>query len=335
MDEYKRFYARCEKELSRENTLRKPFDTLGIPGCEMVRVENTYTVEPNRYGLNAVFRRDSDNQFLKATVDFKHGRPTWQQTMDVTFGIGESSDLKITVFDGQDSELDDADDSADVDLAQCFVNVLNSCGGTSYLLKMNTPKGGGAKFTPIATPPKDRKLILNELPSRSDFERAEFWVRYHSERFPEPKALTSDPLSWFRDHSLVQSRNVKSETRWDDHGIRLEAVFRTPLETHEFRHRFDTNFVNAWGNYQGCTIRIRTKEGERKRLTAKLSDVPFRNFVLATESERKEFRSFYQLAEPEIPYFIDMVIRETRKRKERTKKDIQKRSKGIGRDTLH
>jgi hypothetical protein len=315
MDEHERFYARCEKELSQENALRKLFDTLGISTREMVRVETTYTVEPNRYGMNVVLSSELEKQLLKATVDFKHGTPTWQQMMDVTFGIGESADLKITVFDGEDNELDDVDDSADVDLAQCLVNVLNSCGGTSYLLKMDTPKGEGLKFTPIATPPKDRKLIFKELPTRTDFERAEFWVRYQSERFPEPKALTSDPLFWFRDQSLVQSRKVKAVTRWDDHGICLEAVFSTPLETQEFRRRFYANFVNAWAKYEGCRIRIRSKEGKDKRLTAKLSDVPFRNFVLGTESERKELTSFYQLAEQEIPYFIDMVIRETTKRK--------------------
>jgi hypothetical protein len=315
MTRYERFYEKCEKVISQENTIRKLFDAVEMTECQLVRIEPSYRVEPHRYGLNAVLRRDSDNQLLKATLDFKHGTPTWHQMMDVTFGIAESSDLKITVFDGEDDELDDTDDSADVDLAQCFVNVLNSCGGNSYLLKMDMAKGEGLKFTPIATPPKDRKLIFKDLPSRSDFERAEFWVRYHSKRFPEPKALISDPLFWFRDHSLVQSRNVRAVTRWDDQGICLEAVFRTPLETQEFRRRFDDNFVNAWANYQGCRIRITSESEDEKRLTARLSDVPFRNFVLGTETERKELTSFYQLAEQEIPYFIDMVIRETTKKK--------------------
>jgi hypothetical protein len=327
MDEYKRFFAMCEKEMSQEETIRKLIKTLQILDCQVVRIENTYRVDPDRYGVNLVLRRDTDKHYLKAGVDLKHGKPTWNQLMDVTFGAGESSDLKIIVFDGQDNEWDDLDDSADEHLAECFAKVVNSCGGDSYLLKLDTASDRGANFTPLLMPAKDRKLVYKELPSRPDFERAQFWVLYHSQRFPEPKAITADPDFWFRDYSSVESKKVKAITRWDDEGICLEATFKTSLQAKDFRRRFEAKFGNAWGNYQACKIRVRSEGEFEKRLTANLSDIPVRHFVLASESEKRELTDFYQLAEQEIPYFIDMVLRDTKTENRRTKYRVQKAQK--------
>jgi hypothetical protein len=334
MNEYKRFYAMCEREMSQEETITKLFKTLGMTNCQMVRIENTYRVDPDRFGVNLVLRRDTDKHYLKATVDFKRGKPTWRQMMDMTFGNGESSDLKIVVFDGQDNEWDDLDDSADEHLAECFADVLNEYGGNCYLVRMHLNKEKGARFTPTARPTRENQRNYSQLLSRSDFEKAEFWILYYSKRFPEGKAIMSDPRISFREQSVLTSRNVKAKTRWDDEGICLEATFRTSLRANDFRRRFEANFCNAWGNYQGCRIRVRSEGEFEKRLTANLSAIPFRHFVLASESERRELTDFYQLAEQEVPYFIDMVLRDTTRSNRGAKCTIQKSTKGIGKDTL-
>jgi hypothetical protein len=320
MDNFKTFFKNCKDELVRGETLSQVLNSVGVTNRQIIRIERTFRMDPDMYAVTFIFKEPDDKNLQRGIVDVKHGEPNCQQMMDLSFGIGEGCDLRIAMFDGKLNELDDLDPESSQYYTRCFAQILNSCGKETHVARMRSGgKKGKFMFVPISMPLDQCEMNFSELPSKEDFERAEFWLFFYGKRYFGWKPRYLEPRFWFQEHSSLSSDNVELTSKWNEDGIHLTALFTLPMACNRFLRSFKAKLRTAWGSYNPLCMQIEEEAKNAKRLSVLLSELPFRNFVLAEEKEREELATCFDLAEQEFLYFIEEVIEENERRAKQRK----------------
>ena len=314
MSSFKTFLDNHHSNLTQAEILSQLLTTIDLPHYRIKRIDRTYRMDHDRFAVIFVFQKQDDQGLQKGIVDVKHGQPSWQQMMDVTFGVGQGCDLRIAMFDGKQNELDNLDTESSQYYAQSFGRILNACEKETHLVRMRaSSERNGVTFEPLWSVFDESELQLTELPSKQDFERAEFCLFFYGKRYFGWKPRWLEPRFWFQEESCVKSDNVELTSRWKEDGIHLVAVFRIPMSSPRFLRSLKNKLNNAWGSYNPVSMEIKEEPMNGKSLNVWLSELPFRNFVLAGEKEREELATYFDLAEQEFLYFIEEVIEENAK----------------------
>jgi hypothetical protein len=107
--------------------------------------------------------------------------PTWEQMMDLTFGIGHKCDSRIVVYDQAATMYDKVSNR---NTTVKFANIINDCGVITYILAAevngnNQPGDIDLKYHIDAGPDSRNITEYRTLPNRKEFELAEFWLYSH------------------------------------------------------------------------------------------------------------------------------------------------------------
>jgi hypothetical protein len=304
-----------EDLFAKQETITRLLESIELSDYEINRIDHTYRIDPDRNGAVVILKDKKTERLLKATIDFKHGIPSWQQMMDLTFGIGEGSDIRIAVYDQTDSENKIGVRDEDEYMAGSFVSVLKASGLNAHLVRMTASLRKGRtpdiEFRPV---PEEylSETTLKNLPSRTEFEKAEFFVFYNDQLYPADPPISMQPDLWFGDIESLVSGSAITSALWNEQGIFLEAIFETFEDLEELRFLWNCKRGEILDHYKECEVRIEKGDNGVQKLVVKLSCVPFKDFVLSDLEGKQTLADLYLYGDREFVTFMGELLGEIR-----------------------
>lgn len=304
-----------ENLFAKQETIARLLQSIELSDYDFIRIDRTYRIDPDRNGVVVILKDRKTENLLKATIDFKHGKPSWQQMMDITFGIGEGSDIRVAVHDQPDS-YDWTDDDEGEYMAESFVSILTGCGLKAYAVRMDVRLRNGRspeiEFTVISDP-ETKKTSFEKLPSREEFEQAEFWLFYYDQLYPADPPRVLEPEFWFGGIATFVHSWAKTSAIWNDQGIFLEAIFKTPEEIETLKRLTETKQAQLLDHYQGCDMRIETTSEGSQKLVIRFSKATFKDFVLSDGEGKQTLADLYLYGDSEFVTVMDELVSEISK----------------------
>lgn len=209
--------------------LRKVFDRAGLEKFDYLVLDDIYEVNENRaYAYIGAYNEESRN-IERVYIEVKSGTPQLFQLLDGHYGFGKDCEKKIIICDGSKNPEHEAHPYDDVTKNTCYINgylYLFKRYGISFELFEHSEND---KFTSL----QDKKYFCdisikdrhkyNEMPSREEFEKSEFWFHY----FDRPEFFNDEtpppPFIWLGNYpSLTGEFEVSA--KWDGEGFFLSAI---------------------------------------------------------------------------------------------------------------
>jgi hypothetical protein len=277
-----------------------------------------------RYSLELVTMKNNWPEWRsEIVVDLKIGPPTWEQYIDVTYGVGSRYDTKIIIFE---NGLDYSN-IFDVPEAICeiddLVNISNKCGVKTYLVMAKgliqyLLKGEKKRISyelvngPYGDDINNPEPILAErespqqLPTKRNVQVSEFWIGYYLPNWGVGRLSDDHEVigDWTPGYSLRKGLGTKAY--WNDDGLFIDLEGEVGSDVIQWiwanrKCRFEEG-------YPGCSISLNSKDGQATSISVRISDIPITQLIEMDSNDKWNYgemvygeeHKFCQIAEEAI-----------------------------------
>jgi len=219
-----------QEYFSKEENINNLFESIELKDYKVMNVKSTYIEDSNRYGIIVTTQNDGSGNSTNIVIDSISKEPTLTQMMDVTFGFGKDSDKRIIIYVGERRP----DEINNEIMANSFAQINNDFGIDTYLIeakkeingKFNSDK---VRYFIYGEPGGIKITEFNNHPSKSEFQKAEFWLYYEScLGFIEKRSIW-DPDTLIAGQITCSFDDVETFVDWSEKGAFL--YIRSCIET--------------------------------------------------------------------------------------------------------
>ena len=312
-----------KSHFSKGSTITELLDTLGMADQTFKEIVASYTINDDRLAVLVNTMSIKDAHLARILIDFKCGELTYEQLVEDTFTIGADCDMRVVIIDGgRDSEnVQDFDySSEDLWMGDSFVKLLNHHGISTYLVEAlkETDKENHARiqYYTIRKPDPERMCPGKALPSKRKFEEASFWVVYSAVLSPfnmDSPPLLAEPHYWidYGEEFYCEER-LKLIPTWNDDGFSIQ-ITRAPFEEADSRllkRIWKENEKLIGDKFKDKQLVVKDKRNAGMELTVRMTDKPFRDFILSSAQEKYELaRMFHDTVNDIRNFFIEIMER--------------------------
>ena len=268
---------------SNEKEIKEVLKNAGVKNQDFQSIHRTCSIDENRLTLIVNTIRKDTLYANRVVIDVIMGEPTWDQMMDVTFGVGHGCNPRIIVCDPgkQDEFLLDC-------MVYGFVEISNDCGLITCVLGAQA-KLEGIEYS-VLEEGKSRPLILDKFPSREGFEQSEFMFYYTlatEEEAPFYGEMCPWPCySWVLE---VEGSDLEvSYPEWKQSGVFMIFTTKSERGQKELKWLLEKKMDTLKGTFDHFRVEHDNESGLPRELIAKLWDKPFSDFVFADEQQKIE-----------------------------------------------
>jgi hypothetical protein len=230
--------------------------------------------------------------------------------MDVTFNIGSDCGKRLVLFNAPRKEEYDSDLNADRDLAKSFSQVTNDCGLDTWLIRTSVPVNDfrtEPRYDILQGPSQKRFTKHRKLPSKSKFEKAEFWVIYYDcflgHFAGDGPTAKFNPACWM-DYCSIRDGRLFFMPTWTNEGFFMHTI--SDAETVQWIRDHKRDAIRD--HYRNCRIKLHKKKGVPHKLSVRIWETPFREFTGATPKEKYEYADAVHGYEWEFYQFIEGLV---------------------------
>jgi hypothetical protein len=266
-----------------EESLDSIIDSTDIEDYEFHRIEKSYTVDDDRVG--AIVQIKKGGRTKRVIIDFQRGKSTWEQLMDITFNIGNGSDSIIAVH-GDGRNVEDENNDADEFLVppECFVNVLLAYKVEAYLVRAERQSccQDYVTYEYSCNPKKSSETFSGKLPSKKQFEKAEFWNLHWESNLQRGCERLYNLSDWFTGGRTGYTVNgLELVPKWSDRGFFLLGIPDSTNGVELLEWLWKNKRQEFRNEYEECKIKMYKKNGRPSKLSIQLSDMPFKEVLLS------------------------------------------------------
>lgn len=288
-----------EDLMAKKYSIIQLFKSIGLDNYVLVNVRTRYTIDGNRFGVIVTVRKKDSGNFAKVIIDAKNGTPTWAQLMDTTFKLGVDCESRIILYgDIPGVGQGPYDCSHDEFVAESFMTLNNFYEVSTYIAKVsyfeNDLNKKLYKFDLVER--KDFKPVskCKEDHSREFFEKAEFWILYSEMKDDEHMAL--NPEYWCGDYEDIDlpdeykyTEDVNFNTDWNQEGYFLYVTTHTATGVDKLKYLYENHYTEFHEMMKGLEIDHKKESDIKHKITIKILDGPFINYVCATTEEKRAY----------------------------------------------
>lgn len=291
---------------AKEETMTDLFSKLDISDHVFKSIITTHAIDDDRCVVVAKTTKADSGHMGKVILDVRLGQPSWTQAMDITFNIGEDCDKRIILFDGPREPKRIVDPSADRYLVGGFVKINNDCGLDTQLVHTWVSIDDDEveiKYDVIDTKLSYPNTGIKKLPSRREFQEAEFWAAYLDPLYGSDPPLSIEPgEGWFSHGIGVLLRDVVTECSWTDEGLFFYAIADKGSDT--LKIIWERKREELEGLYKGCRIELE----EPRKLSVRERKEPFKNIIHSTSSEKEYYAEELRDAENKFADIMEEFV---------------------------
>ena len=302
--------GKWKKEFYREKSLTSIIDSTDIKGYEFHRIEKKYTVDDNRVG--AIVQIELSGRKKRVIIDFQRGESTWEQLMDITFNIGNGSDSLIAVH-GDSRNIENENNDADEFLLppECFVNVLLAYKVEAYLVRAERQSSCQEYITYeySCNPKKSSETFSGKLPSKRQFEKAEFWNLHWESNLQCGCERLYNSSDWFNGGRTGYTVNgLELVPKWSDRGFFLMGIPESNNGVELLEWLWKNKRQEFRNEYDECKIKMYKKNGRPSKLSIQLSDMPFKEVLLSDFRGREYYGDYAFVQECFLGELIENLV---------------------------
>ena len=227
--------------------------------------------------------------------------------MDITFGAGCECDSRIIIYDNASQSYDKVSNR---ETAVKFASINNDCGVDTYVVNATVSENHEKEkidilYDIVASPEVGHATNYSKLPTREEFEQAQFWVYFDEiddfarERLYDPDWWIGGPVVYLIDE-VIDAFPI-----WNEDGIFMRATADNFSGHQTLVELLDTKRNEIEQHFKGCDLKIHRIPNSPIEITAKYDDRPFGDFVSMNIKEKNrcagkcrnilsEFRAFFE-----------------------------------------
>ena len=270
-------------------------------------ITSIYKRRGKRLLITATYNISNRNISEKVYIDAKLGDPSWKQMMDATFGPGAKCGLRIIIFGGgRGDEL-----GCDPEMAINFAEINNLCGLPTCLVSLEpfVQKGDvGYEFAAMGRPLKVYGKAPSQLPSKVEFERAEYWVCYHY-YLSLVHAVIQSNIDWWFDYKFSEKLDgIGYTSTWTEEGFFIDVTAQDKDDKHLMEWLWMTRRAEI--EQTNCDVKIKREDDKKKPITlsVKILDTPFCDFNKLSLSRKKDIADHIYDAGTDISSLFDKQL---------------------------
>ena len=283
------FLNEWKERFSHEETFSTLFYSLDLIDYEFGKVERVYQIGSDRVG--AVVTIKEGKRMKRIITDLKHGQPSYQQMLDVLYGMGADCDKRIVLFHRVTNVDDKSDPSADEYLIESFTRLVNEYGVDTSLASVPTLDDPANpmefEYLPVEQPEGAAKYSRSKLPPRRKFEEVEFWVVYYDPLCGFDTLF--EPDNWLDYSSRRSSGGLYFTPTWTDRGFFMHAIVDSDSGVDTLNWLWEHKYNEIREEYKGCEIRLHKKKNVPHKVSVRINKVPFINVICSTPGEKEEY----------------------------------------------
>jgi len=287
------------KYFAKPETITDLFGQLGITDHEFKDIQTRHEIDDERLVLIIRTTKKDTGDLGRIIIDARMGEPTWRQMIDLTFTLGRDCDKRILVYEDGSANVDQHDLIAGYSMTYGFASILNSCKIDTYIVgaKPSSENEGGVSYEIVASPKNCNEIEIDQLPSQTQFQMAEFWLYYsHHETSVEPPLSYPEDWIYLEWTHFTEDPELSLFLTWNDQGMFLtasnERTFSpdqkyTALEALQWiaAHRLD-DLRRVFHDYE---IEVQEKSRQPFRILIWIHRKPFTEFAYGTSKEKYDF----------------------------------------------
>jgi len=281
---------------TQKKTIREIMKQLDITNQKFIDIETTYTINDDRFGLIFKTSKNGYGHTGRIIIDVIFNEPTWQQMMDVTFGIGYKCDKRIVIYDIAAQSMDKVSNR---ETAVKFACINNGCNVDTYIINASVSKSSEKDRLKIlykteAYPGDGYEAEYNNLPTREDFEQAEFWLYF--DEYSDVSQERIFDLNWWIGGSVIYyiDNSIEATPSWNNDGFYVHATADNFLTHQSLVKLIETKGSEIEKHFDKYDIKIHRKPDMPIEIIVKLDDRPFREFIFMSIEEKNKYSENYR-----------------------------------------
>jgi len=299
--DFKNFLAvGWEQVLNNKEDMIELFKEMNIQCLKDIQIVSRQGLQDNRLIIIVAAKNINGNPF-RIIIDATSGIPIWQQFINVTYDQGESTDIKIILYEKNYNE-DQKDVTAGglIEIGN-LVRRNNQICVTTYLVKGISYDSKGQKTIDncfVEEGPDDVDIDPSQpLPSKRQVQEAEFWTGYYYPQWAnDPIGIDDDIIDyWAPGYSL--SNDLKTVALWDDNGLFIKLIGESGSEAIQWI--WDNRKGEFENKYPDCPVTLETNDKKPCAISVRLLDISMTDLINMSSKE-KEYYGDYVLGQEHV-----------------------------------
>jgi hypothetical protein len=288
-------------------------EKIGINNFKFVSIENKWSERDNHKSIICNLAKEIREKTAEVYIDIKHGQPTTDQVFDAVYGRGAKCKIRIIIYDGQTSEEDEGNPTADEDVIESLIEAMNAYPLNLYLVKLEGDDLDEAIDDMDNFEKPVPEYSMEELPSSEEFRRGEFWCVYFDsldvENYHPWKAFSEglrDAAGWKL--TLFTEKGAEIPLRWDNDGVKY--IVKQKDDSVDYLKNIWSSKQNELKNRYNGRVEFEYLPGKLPKITIKYSDRPISWLKTATPDEKFEFAKQLHKDFYELRWYLDATAEE-------------------------
>ena len=260
---------------------------IGPDQFQVEEILSNYEKNSNRYGVIFMAKDNKTKKLQKIIIDGIYGEPNSRQIKDLTYGFGGDCGKRIILYTLDNLDFKVREYEYDGEMAEGFAIINNDCGVETYIFRMLRYIVGNGSF-PLqlnaeVIPDGERKTLLKKLPTKLEFEQAEFGIFYnYSSDWRNPHYI-EHPENWFDNYWHLIFHDISFRYPiWTESGLFIQGVSKSEIGDINLKWFMDSKIELFKKFFDNREININTLPSGRNVMEIPLWDKPFSFFTTAS-----------------------------------------------------
>ena len=288
----------------KEQTIKEILLASEIDDQVFAEIEKIYAIDDDRLAL-IIKTRNKDTLYSNwIMLDVIMGKPTWDQMMDIAFGLGLECNPRIVVYDS----CGDPDFYIEYRVAG-FTQICNDC-GLSTLLVAGHALPTGITYSLLTDYSLYGPSDLEKFPTREEFQKTEFMCNLHNVVGFDPSlemeyfTWPCESIVWFiEDFDLELMYPV-----WNKNGVFMRLTATSERGRNQLKWLLENKQGELKKTLSDFSVEYEESSGLPQELSARIWDKPFSQYVFSKDMERYELAErVMEMNKADQLFFFDLL----------------------------
>ncbi len=290
MEKENKFDINFKEMLSDGQEINKILNHSGQDQFEIKEILSTYEKNDNRHGIIVTAKDNKTEKYLKIIIDAIYGEPNSTQVKDVIYNYGVDCNKRIILYTFDYLGLKVRSYEYDREMSEGFIKICNDHGCDIYLIEVSKILADSRElisFIGVIEPGSKKLTSLGKLPTKQEFEQAEFGIFYHY-TIDWDYDYIERPEDWFDNYWHLIFHDISFRYPiWTEEGLFLQGVSKSEIGDVTLKWLMDSTVELLKKFFENRKIQMNKLSPERDLLKIKLWDKPFSYFTEASVEEKE------------------------------------------------
>jgi hypothetical protein len=273
---------------SNKQELTKIFNHIEQDQFETEEILSTYEKDDNRHGVIFTTRETETGKMQKIIIDAIYGEPNSTQVKELTYDIGTGCDKKIILYTLGYSGFVKNEYWYENEMTERFAKIINGCGVETFIVEVFLISDKNCIYNVNLCPDGKRSKFHKELPTKFEFEYAEFHVFYNY-TIDWDYDYVERPDDWFSATWCIEEKSIEFQYPvWNEEGLFVKGIpwYKKGYDNLEWLLDNRLDLIKKF--FTGHEIIFQESVSGKRFLSIKLWDKPFSIFPKASSKEKEE-----------------------------------------------